>query len=61
MRVKNRRALELLVFLLGYLIISGWLLWQAFNAPGDPPLVAFAALAVAVAILFDRPRLKDRR
>jgi hypothetical protein len=60
LRIKNRCALQMLILFLSYAAIGGWLLWQSAKPEGDPSFVALIALAIAVAILFDDCRERQR-
>lgn len=52
-RVKNPCAFRWLVLVIAALILAGWVLWRAQVPDAEPPIIAFVALAIAVAILFD--------
>jgi hypothetical protein len=53
-RIKNPYAFRWLVIILGCLALAGWLLWRSQAPDGEPPIIPFIVLTIAVAILFDR-------
>lgn len=53
MRIKNLCAFRWLVLVVACLALASWTFWRSQVPGGEPPIIPFIALAIAVVILFD--------